>query len=516
MKVKTLIASCILAHLSAQAAISLDGKDDSSVISEADPAMKEVAKPDNESPAKKAFEAFSAGKHDEAIAIAKPLAEKGDADAIYLLGFAHETGRGATASGEKAMEYYRQGMEKSHSDSIYRLAFLLMATQDKTQVLEAQAILEKQARTEPAIAGRILGEAFLQGRFTGQAEPDKAVSWWEKASKAGDVASMLFIARFYDGQLGFPEKIDSAIAMKYFQMASDAGNPPAMVAVASRLLFGESAAKDEARAFALLKKAIDNKEYSAYLALGTYQERVKKDSKAALAEYERGKDAGHPDCMILAAESYIEGKGTEKDIPRGLKILETAAEAGSPQAHLMLAANAIQKEKPDLLLAYRHLVAAANGGLAAAQNELGLFYLAGQLGGADAPAALSWFGRAAQAGFAAAQNNLGAMHEQGGALPQSYENAAQLYALAAQQGHAGATLALARFHAAGAATKVDKPRAWALAKIAEDRGETNAPAFLETLEKDLSEKQLAEAKAQLKLMIDPKSEAKTEAKTEKK
>lgn len=494
MKAQTALACYLFALCTAYGQNMPDGK---TAVAETDSAISDVAKTEAEGPAKAAFSAFSAGKHEEAVALAKPLAEKGDAEAIYLLGFAHETGNGAVASAEKAMEYYRKGADKGHADSIYRLALMLLGTQDETQILEARAILEKQALKEPTVAGRILGEAYLQGLFTDKPDPEKAINWWEKGTKAGDLASMLFIARFYDGQMGFPEKRDAAKALKYFTMAADAGNPGAMVAVASRLLFGDSAKKDEKRAFALLDKAIESKEYSAYSVLGAYQERVKKDSKAALAEFERGKDAGNIECMLLAAEYYMEGKGTKKDLPRATKILQTAAQAGSPQAHLMLATQALQATEPDLIAGYQHLLAAANGGLALAQNELGLFYLSGKLGIADLSAAVSWFSRAAQSGFAAAQNNLGALNERGSGVPQSYENAAQLYALAAQQGHAGATLALARFHAAGAATKVNKELAWALGKIAEERGESNAPEFLKALEKELSKEQLAAGKKEL-------------------
>ncbi len=492
-----------LLALPLHAAISLNEKDEKSVIQDTDPALKDKgpapAKPG--SPAEPARKAFEAGKHEEAVKLALPLAEKGDADAIYLLGFAHETGRGAERSAEKAMEYYRKAYDKKHADAAYRLAFMLMASQDKTRILEAQAILEKQAITDPAIAGRILGEAHLLGRFTGKADPDKAIASWRKAALSGDVASMLLIARFYDGQMGFPEKHDNATALKYFQMAADAGNAGAMVAVGSRLLYGEESKRDEKRGLAILKKAIEAKEYSAYLALGTYQEQVKKDPKAALAEFERGKDAGQIDCMIRAAEFHMTGTGTAKDMDRGIKILEKAAESGSAKAHLILAANILQQEKPNIISGYQHLLAAANGGDVTAQNELGLFYLSGKLGQEDVSASVSWFTRAAQAGLAASQNNLGALNERGTGVPQSYEKAAQLYALAAKQGHASATLALARFHAAGAATKQDKPRAWALGKIAEDRGETNAKAFLAELEKNLSKEQLAEAKKEMAQLL---------------
>ncbi|MEP2776594.1 MAG: tetratricopeptide repeat protein [Luteolibacter sp.] len=503
MKLTSTAIFVLLANVTAHAAITLEDRPPSSNVMET---RQDFAKPDEESPAKKAFDTFNAGNHAQAVDIAKPLAEKGNPDAMYLLGFAHETGNGAELSPEKAMQYYRQGMDKGHVDSLYRLVFLLMATGDKAKLEEARTILEIQSLKDPMTAGRILGEAFLLGRFTSEPDSDKAVTWWEKASKNGDVPSMFFLARLYDGQFGFPEKKSPEKAMTYFEKAANAGDPSAMTAVASRLLFGKTPEKDKERAFALLGKAISLKDFTAHLVLGTYQEQVKKDLKAALAEYERGKDAGNIDCMIMAADCYLSGKGTEKDVPRGLKILETAAEAGSAQAHLMLAVNMMNADKPDPHAAYTHLLAAASAGLANAQNDLGLFYLTGQLGSPDAPAAAAWFDRAARANFAAAQNNLAVLYEQGNGVAQDYDSAGNLYTLASKQGHAEATLALARLHATGTGTKVDMIRAWALAKVAENLAAPNAGSYLEALEKELSAKQLDEAKAELKRMTADKKE----------
>ncbi len=61
------------------------------------------------SPAEAARKAFEEGSHMEAVELALPLAEKGDPEAIYLLGFAYETGRGAEKSLKTAEKYYRQG-----------------------------------------------------------------------------------------------------------------------------------------------------------------------------------------------------------------------------------------------------------------------------------------------------------------------------------------------------------------------------------------------------------------------
>ena len=452
---------------------------------------------DQETQVKVARETFESGKHAEAVALALPLAEKGNPEAFYLLGFAHETGQGAEASTEKAIAYYKKAIAKGSANAGYRLAFILLESGEKEKIAEAKRLLEAQAESDPAVSGRILGEAWLLGRFSEKPDSTSAIKWWEKASEAGDVPSQMFLARFYGGQMGFPELKNPGLSLKYFLQAAEAGNAGAMVGAGSRLLYGEGVTRDEEKGKALLNKAIEAKDFSAYLALGKFQEVVKKDFKAALEQYQRGADEGQVDCMIQAATYYLEGRGVDKDVTRATKILNAAAEKGNPQAHLSLAILAFQEEEPDVLTGYKHLLSASTGGLATAQNELGLLYLSGKLGVADVPAAITWFGSAAQANYAPAQNNLGALYEQGTGVPQNYETAAQYYNLSAAQGNASAVLALARFHAAGAAMEVNKELAWALAKLAEEYGEGNAAPFVESLEKLFSKEQLATAKKEL-------------------
>lgn len=454
-----------------------------------------------EGPAKEAMEAFQAGRHAKAVELAKPLAEQGNMDALYLLGFAHESGKGAEASKEKALEYYRKAAAGKHKDAIYRLSFILLASEKEDERNQAREALESAAKDDPAVAGRILGEAYLRGKLTPTADPDKAIFWWNRAADAGDIPSMLLVARFYEGQFGFPELKNIDFALASYAKAAGLGDAGAMAALGSRLLSGEEKSRDEKKGREWLKKAVAAKEYSAYLALGDYEENVKKDLKAALVEYERGKDVGQIDCILRTADFYIQGKGVEKDPVRGLALLEKAAEAGSPVASFRLAVQSLQGEKPDLLLGYKFLTASANGNLPEGQNELGLLYLSGKLGTADSVAGVAWLTRAAQGGSAQAQNNLATLYERGaGGVTQSIENAGQLYSLAANQGHGPATLALARLINEGIGTKADPVKAWALATLAQERGQEDAKKMITEISSRLDDKQKADAKKELEDM----------------
>jgi TPR repeat protein len=481
------------------------------------PADSSVALPTEvEGPAKAAMDAFKDGRHAKAVELATPLAEQGNAEAQYLLGFAYESGQGVEASKEKALEYYRKAAAGKHKDAIYRMSFILLASDKEDERDQARQALETAAKDDPEVAARILGEAYLRGLLTPKADPDKAVYWWNRAADAGDILSVLMLARFYEGQFGFPELKDSEKSLAHYAKAAGLGNAGAMAALGSRLLSGDEKIRDEKKGREWLKKAIEAKEYSAYLALGDYEENVKKDLKAALAEYERGKDAGQIDCILRSADFYLEGKGVEKDTDRGMSLLRKAAESGNPIANFRLAASLLSAEKPEpaaLLTGYAHLLAAANGNLVEAQNEIGLFYLSGKLGAADSTAGVAWLTSAAKAGNAQAQNNLATLYERGlGGVQRNIENAGQLYSLAANQGHGPATLALARLIYQGVGTKPDPVKAWALATLASERGEKDADALIAKIAATLDENQRVAALKELEDIKTGKADKKDDAK----
>ena len=485
MKITLLSLCSILLGAQLNAAISLPVGDTTSLPAATD------------GPAKDALTAFREGRHAKAIELAKPLAEKGDPTALYILGYAYETGQGLEMSREKALENYRKSAALGNKDSTYRLSFILLASEDEAERTQAREALETSSKDDPAVAGRILGEAYLRGLVSKEPDFDKTVFWWTKASDAGDVPSVLLLARLYEGQFGFPDKKDAKKSLDFYTKAAGLGNASAMVALGSRLLNGEEKIRNEKEGREWLKKAIEKKENSAYLALGDFEENVKKDAKAALASYERGRDAGQVDCMLRTADAYLEGKGTEKDVTRGMDVLESAAKAGSPVAHYRLAAKSLNAEKPDLLLGYGHLLVAATGGVLDAQHDLALLYISGKLAAQDAAAGVAWLTRAAQGGHAQAQVTLAGLYLEGSGVQKNLANAGQLYSMAANQGHAGATFALAQLHGKGIGTAVDLPKAWALATLADERGEKAAKAYADEINTKLDDQQKAAAKTAL-------------------
>ena len=498
MKFKSLFSLALLLTVTtSHAAISLETKDQTPAVNA-----------DVEGPMKEALAAFNEGRHVKAIDIASRLAEKGNPDALFLMGFAHESGRGLEVSREKAIEFYKKSSTAGQKDATYRLALILLSSKEKAEREEGKKVLVDASLKDPAGAGRILGEAYLKGMIDEKPNFDEAVIWWTKASEAGDVPSIMGLARLYEASQDFPDKVDYKKSLDLYQKAVVLGEKAAMVAVGSRLLNGNEAVRDEAAGRAMLDKAIEAEQFDAYLALGDFEENVKKDFKTALAKYELGGANKQVECALRAADYYFEGKeGTEKNEVKGLEWLRKGADTGNAIASYRYAAKLLQAPEPDerkpedkvnaARQAYDHLLKAATGGIPQAQNEMALFYLSGAMGTADPSAAAGWFLRASQAGNVVAAINLATLYERGHGVVQNFSQAGQLYEAAARRGNAQAAGAVARFMAAGAGTTKNIPVAWAWANVAIQNGDNEAKTILGEISTIASAKDIEDGKKEL-------------------
>jgi uncharacterized protein len=465
----------------------------------------------SETTANDALKLFNEGRHAKAIEQATPLANAGNANAQFLLGFAYETGRGVEQSLDKAISFYQQANQLGQKDATLRLAVILVSSNDETKRGEGRKILENLSIKDPAIAGRILGQLYLQGDATNKPSADQAITWWEKASEAGDIESILALARLYDGAAKFEDKKNPIKALNLYRKAILLGDKTAVLAVGSRLLNGSEEIRNEQEGREILAEALENEQFEAYLALGDFEEKVKKNTKDALLNYEKGGEKKQVDCALRSADFYLLGRdGIEKNETKGMAWLEKAAATGSPIGHYGYASRLLQVPEPDnrkseekIAIArksYDHLLSAAIGGIPQAQNEIGLLYLSGAMGVADPSAAAGWFQRAAQEGAPIAMNNLAILYEKGRGVVQNLPQAGQLYEAAARNGNPQAATSVARMLDSGIGAKKNIPLAWAWAMIAIDQGDEQAKLILGEISAIASAQELEEGKKNLVIL----------------
>ena len=81
------------------------------------------------------IDAWQRGDAAKAVAIWRPLADKGDADALYNMGQAYKLGRGVPLNLSRAQSYYQRAAEKGHTEAQASLGLLLFQNGDRTAAL---------------------------------------------------------------------------------------------------------------------------------------------------------------------------------------------------------------------------------------------------------------------------------------------------------------------------------------------------------------------------------------------
>ncbi|MDV3256958.1 MAG: sporulation protein, partial [Sphingomonas sp.] len=81
------------------------------------------------------IEAWQKGDTEAAVAIWKPLAEKGDADAAFNLGQAYRLGRGAPLDLARAQGWFERAARKGHVDAQATLGLLLFQNGNRVSAM---------------------------------------------------------------------------------------------------------------------------------------------------------------------------------------------------------------------------------------------------------------------------------------------------------------------------------------------------------------------------------------------
>lgn len=433
------------------------------------------------SPAGAATEAFRKGWLSRAVELATPLAEHGNAEALFLLGLAKEAFAPAKLSRRQAMDFfYRRAAAAGHPEGEMRRALTIIGSDLEEESRNAKSKLEAAAKGGDALAMRIAGEAEARGLMQGKSDFAKAGEWWEKAAAAGDTPALLLLARWRAGVFAASPSEDRAAAIGYYRRALAAGEEDALIPMARLLL-----PANEGESRELLDRAIAKGIPSACLVLADL-ERGKGNEAAALECYRRGAAMGDTDCMRKLAEPLL----AEDKRGEGMEWLKKAAGAGDPEAAADLG-KLLSSTDPKLAATY--LLPAAETGVRRAQYDLAMLYLDGKLGRKDPLSAVAWLTEAMNSGDAGMQYKLATLHEQGLGCPVNYANAGVLYTLACNKGHAAAAGRIAFMATEGLGTRVDPVQAHAYAALAVERGDKDSQPLLDKLSAALTPAQKDES-----------------------
>ncbi|QJE97982.1 tetratricopeptide repeat protein [Luteolibacter luteus] len=445
-----------------------------------------LLKTPQDNPAYAATEAYRNGWLSRTVELATPLADQGNAEALFLLGLAKEEVAPAKLSRRQAMDFcYRRAAAAGHPEGEMRRWLTIIGSDLEDESSDAKSKLEAAAKEGSALAMRIAGEAEARGLMQDKPDFVKAGEWWEKAAAAGDGPSLLLLARWREGGFAASPNEDRAGALDYYRKALEAGEDDALIPMARLLL-----STHEAEARDLLDRAMAKGISSAWLVLADL-ERGKGNEVLALESYGKGAAMGDTACMRKLAEQLL----AENKRGEGLEWLEKAAAAGDPEAAGDLG-GLLSSSDPQGAAAY--LLSAADAGVRRAQYGIAMLYLNGKLGRPDPHSAVAWLTEAMNSGDAEMQYKLATLHEQGLGCPINYANAGVLYTMACNKGHAAAPGRIAFMATEGLGTRVDPVQAYAYASLAVERGDQSSKPLLAKLSSMLTPAEKEESSESLK------------------
>jgi cell division septation protein DedD len=130
---------------------------------------------------KSGIEAWQRADYSDAVAIWRPLAEKGDADAQFNLGQAYRLGRGVATNLAAAQTWFERAAKQGHLDAQTTLGLLLFQNGDRAEGLKW---LKQAADRGESRAQLVYGTALVNGDSVTQ-DPVLGYSYVSRAAAQG-------------------------------------------------------------------------------------------------------------------------------------------------------------------------------------------------------------------------------------------------------------------------------------------------------------------------------------------
>lgn len=297
--------------------------------------------------------------------------------------------------------------------------------------------LERLAtETGSSLAQYRYGRILVEG-LGGSQDIDAAVMWLQKAVDQNHTGAATLLARVYlsdlDSDVPIKTKPDPARAADLLKMASALGFSDAQLQLALLYKAGKGVESDDKAAFRWLLASAQQGNAKAQFALAQAYSRgagTPQDNAQTLRWLNRAASNGIIPAMISLGRTYEAGRGVDKSIPQAMVFYRQAADAGMPLAQYKLGTRLLyggEGVAQDTVEGLRLLQSAAKAGSPNAMATLGQAYSLGKAVPQDDAQAARWYARAAQYEHGGAKVAFGAMQETGRGVELDFEAALVLY-----------------------------------------------------------------------------------------
>ena len=195
---------------------------------------------------------YRSHEYEKALSTVRPLAEKGDATAQYLLGEMYWNGLGLQKDTAKAADWFRKASDQGLASASSRLAGYYGSFDNNKGDAQFIAYSRKAAEQGDTVSQVLIGNAYT-GMWGYPVDPNEMVRWFSVAAEQGDTSGMMALASAYKNGYHVPVDIEKAII--WFRTAADAGDSTAMWELGKLSEEGSGLRKSDKEAFAWYLKA---------------------------------------------------------------------------------------------------------------------------------------------------------------------------------------------------------------------------------------------------------------------
>ncbi len=282
----------------------------------------------------------------------------------------------------------------------------------------------------------------------------KAYQTFLLAAENGYAHANYYIGNHYYYGLGFSQDYEKAFS--YYQKASEAKDSYADYRIAKMYIKGEGVRSDILQAEKYLIKAKNNVTLASYDLAKLYENNPETFSKTDSEIYnlykgalegmlKQEQDVHDAFTEMRIASMYLNGNGTEINVPKAASLLEKAAQQGNPDAAYQLG-YIYSSEKynlTDIQKSNKHYVCALSGYEksekenvnATAEYRVGLIYLNGLGVDKNIEKAINWLEKSALNGNSSASYRLAVLYDKGIDVTQNTDKALYYYRLAVIKNH---------------------------------------------------------------------------------
>jgi TPR repeat protein len=158
----------------------------------------------------------------QAAAWYRKAAEQGNADGQYMLGGMYADGRGVPKDSKEAVKWFRQAAEQGYPRAMaYLGAMYLQGIGVRQDDIQAVAWYRKAAEQDDAEAQGFLGAMYGEGRGVPQ-DNAQAVAWFRKSAEQGNADSQYLLSMNYITGTGVP--MDYVQSYKWLNLAAARGS----------------------------------------------------------------------------------------------------------------------------------------------------------------------------------------------------------------------------------------------------------------------------------------------------